>query len=85
MILYLFSVRAACLCASHLFRSRHAAAASCGVLHLLVLCLPSGLAPGAPHVLHLAPWLDWIRHLSPVHWMAHPILQGEFKPVDILR
>ncbi len=85
MLLYLFALRAMCVCLAHLCSSRHLAASLAGVLHLIVICLPSGLSPGSPHSSHLPIWLDWIRHLSPVHWMAHMVLQLEFEPVDILR
>ena len=85
MLAYLLALRAMAGCAAHLSPSRHLAAALTGVVHLLCVSLPSGLSPGAPHSSHLPPWLEWLRQVSPAHWMGHPLVQGEFAPVDILR
>ena len=81
MLLYLFTVRITALSLTHLFNSRHISAAFTGLLFTL-LAWASGYAV---HEQQLGVWVFWIKYFSPQYWMSHPINQGEFGPVDVLR
>ena len=81
MLLYLFSLRACALACAHLFDSRHLAAGLTGTA-VTVLSLAAGYSV---HLKSLGAWVEWIRWISPLYWMSHPVIQGEFTPVAVLR
>ena len=81
MLIYLFTMRIVCLCLTHLFNSRHLAAAGSG----LICVLFSLVAGFAIHQNDLAVYTEWIRYISPQYQMSHPLLQGELNPVEVLR
>ena len=81
MSLYLFSLRISTLAFTYLFDSRHVAAGCSGLL-VTLLALVGGVTV---HLDQLGVWVDWLRYVSPVYWMSHPLEQGEFEPLTNLR
>lgn len=81
MLLYLFTLRITALSLTHLFNSRHLSAGLTGLL-FTTLAWVSGFAV---HEQQLGVWVSWLKYVSPQYWMSHPITQGEFGPVNVLR
>ena len=81
MLLYLFTLRITALSMTYLMDSRHAAAAASGAI-FAALSLAAGFSS---HVDDLGDWVSWLSYVSPQYWMSHPILEGEFDPVKVLR
>ena len=77
MMLFLLSSQLTAVLLSNLLSSRHIAAVVCG---LVVSCQ----ALVSHYLIHrddLAPWVRWIRYVSPQFWMSQPVLRGEFSGV----
>ena len=81
MLLYLFTLRMTALSLTHLLDSRHLSAAFTGLLFTML----AWVAGFAIHEQQLGVWIFWLKYVSPQYWMSHPINQGEFGSVDVLR
>jgi len=80
MLVYLATLRSLTLCLAAASSSRHQAAS---VLGLVLLC--QGLVSGyLIHQQDLAPWVAWIRYLSPQYWVLQPVLARELAPLGTL-
>ena len=73
MMLYLLAIRTVALSMTHLFSSRHLAAAFAG-LCITSMALVSGYAV---HHQDVGQWALWLKYVSPQWWMSHPIVQDE--------
>ena len=78
MLLYLTALRVVALSMTHLFSSRHLAAASTGLI-ITSMALVSGYIV---HPEEVGWWAQWFKYVSPQWWLSHPIVQDEFHPVS---
>ena len=78
MLLYLTAMRVVALSMTHLFSSRHLAAALTGLI-ITSMALVSGYIV---HPEEVGWWAQWFKYVSPQWWLQHPIVQDEFHPVS---
>ena len=78
MLLYLTAMRVVALSMTHLFSSRHLAAALTGLI-ITSMALVSGYIV---HPEEVGWWAQWFKYVSPQWWLHHPIVQDEFHPVS---
>ena len=81
MLLYLTALRAVALSMTHLFSSRHVAAALTGLIVTSMALVSSYIV----HPDDVGDWASWLRFASPQWWLDHPVLQDEFNPVRNFR
>ena len=81
MLLYLTAMRVVALSMTHLFSSRHLAAASTGLI-VTSMALVSGYMI---HPEDVGYWASWLKYATPQWWLEHPVFQDEFKSVEHFR
>ena len=69
MLLYLTALRVVALSMTHLFSSRHLAAASTGLI-ITSMALVSGYIV---HPEEVGWWAQWFKYVSPQWWLQHHI------------